>query len=80
MWVASCSKGTNFQGSWARPWVTRLGGLPGQAAGGTSYLYVALVGCSYASLYVHTKRPLGLLGGYGAHLGSAVLARHVTGK
>ena len=80
MWVASCSKGTDFQGSWAWLWVTRLGRLPGQAAGGTSYLHVAFVGRSYASLYVHTKRPLGLLGGYGAHMGSAVLARHVAGK
>lgn len=46
----------------------------------TSYLDIALVGCSYASLYIHTKRTLGLLRRYGAHLGSAVFAGYMASK
>lgn len=44
------------------------------------YLDVAFVGCSYASLHIHAEGPLGLLGGYGAHLGGAVFAGHVAGE
>lgn len=55
--------------------------FPGpQDGAGSSYLDVTLVGRAYAPLHVHAKRPLGLLGRYGTHLGSAVFAGHMAGK
>lgn len=71
--VTSHSKEPPFKTLWAWLWATTPGPCP-------PYLDIALVGCSYASLNVHAKGSLGLLGRDGAHLGSAVFAGHMAGE